>query len=288
MVPPEPARWPTPSELLLDACLSDAASSLEVMSHRSTVGSALAAVIVVVCAILLVLGVIGPDATGGSTSRPAPEPTSLATLRPEPSAPATAPVPTPTPEPTPTTPTSHPALATLASIPTATSAALWYERSAFGKGWGDPDRNGCDARNDVLARDLIDVAFRPGTRDCVVASGRLLDPYTGVVIDFARGNDTSQAVQIDHVVPLAWAWRYGAHAWSAEERERFHSDQLNLLAVDGPTNMQKSDAGPARWMPPNSAHHCAYAERFVTVVAAYRLAMPDDDRAVLETVLARC
>ncbi|WP_167051360.1 HNH endonuclease family protein [Salinibacterium sp. ZJ77] len=259
------------------------------MSHRSTAGSALAAV--VVGALLILLAVLGRgdasgDAPSGPDARPTSAPTPSATLLPDPPAPE--PTAAPAEPAAPSAPAPHPALATLAAVPTATSAALWYERSAFGKGWGDPDRNGCDARNDVLARDLIDVAFRPGTRDCVVASGTLHDPYTGSTIHFVRGNETSQAVQIDHVVPLAWAWRYGAHAWTFEQRERFHSDQLNLLAVDGPTNMQKSDAGPARWMPPNAAHHCPYAEQFVNVVATYGLAMPDDDRGVLEAVLARC
>lgn len=222
-----------------------------------------------------------PDTTLRPTPDPA-QPIAGASASPAPSATAT-----PAPPLDPAT-QPHPALAALATIPTATSAALWYERSAFGAGWGDPDRNGCDARNDVLARDLDAVAFRPGTHDCVVVSGTLHDPYTGATIHFVRGNDTSQAVQIDHVVPLAWAWRYGASAWSDDERARFHNDQLNLLAVDGPTNMQKSDAGPARWMPARTGHHCAYADQFVTVVATYRLAMPADDRAVLETVLARC
>ncbi len=90
------------------------------------------------------------------------------------------------------------------------------------------------------------------------------------------------------MVPLARAWRYGASEWTDADRAAFHSDARNLLAVDGPANLQKSDAGPARWLHPGAAAHCDYAETFVEVAAGYRLRMPDDDRAALAGVLARC
>ena len=72
------------------------------------------------------------------------------------------------------------------------------------------DRNGCDTRNDILARDLEGETFKPGTRDCVVLTGTLDDPYTATTIAFERGNATSSAVQIDHVVALSDAWQKGA------------------------------------------------------------------------------
>ncbi len=80
-----------------------------------------------------------------------------------------------------------------------------YEREEFGDGWVDTDRNGCDTRNDVLARDLTGERFRPGSA-CVVVSGTLEDPYSGRTIEFRRGEDTSDDVQIDHVVALSDAW----------------------------------------------------------------------------------
>src|SRR5699024_2380633 len=70
-------------------------------------------------------------------------------------------------------------------------------------------------------------------------------------IDFIRGAETSTDVQIDHVVALSDAWQKGAQQLSAEERERFANDPVNLLAVDGPANGQKSDADAATWLPPN-------------------------------------
>jgi hypothetical protein len=43
------------------------------------------------------------------------------------------------------------------------------------------------------------------TNDCIVLTGTLHDPYTGTTIAFQRGQDTSDDVQIDHVlsVPVA-------------------------------------------------------------------------------------
>ncbi|WP_190264466.1 HNH endonuclease [Glutamicibacter nicotianae] len=75
-----------------------------------------------------------------------------------------------------------------------------YDRAKFGKGWKDPDRNGCDARNDILSRDLVDVTYKSAARPCVVLRGRFDDPYTGKTIEFKRGQGTSTAVQIDHVL----------------------------------------------------------------------------------------
>jgi hypothetical protein len=85
-----------------------------------------------------------------------------------------------------------------------------YSRAKFGQAWADVDHNGCDTRNDILRRDLTDTNARTGTHGCVIATGTLHDPYTGHTIAFVRGRSTSTAVQIDHVVALADAWRTGA------------------------------------------------------------------------------
>jgi hypothetical protein len=62
-----------------------------------------------------------------------------------------------------------------------------------------------------------------------------------------------------HIVPLSYAWQAGAWQWSAEQREAFANDPAELRAVDGPTNTRRAARGPARWLPPNAAAHCAYA-----------------------------
>ncbi|RBY86545.1 DUF1524 domain-containing protein [Blastococcus sp. TF02A-30] len=163
-----------------------------------------------------------------------------------------------------------------------------YERELFGDGWVDTDRNGCDTRNDVLARDLTEESFREGTRDCVVVSGTLADPYSGRTIEFRRGEGTSEAVQIDHVVALSDAWQKGAQQWDDATRTAFANDPLNLLAVDGPLNMQKSDGDAATWLPPNRGYRCAYVARQVAVKAGYGLWVTEAERTAMATVLGGC
>ena len=163
-----------------------------------------------------------------------------------------------------------------------------YRRDAFGRGWGDPDRNGCDARNDILQRDLDDVVFRPGTNDCVVVSGTLIDPYTEQRIDFVKGDTTSTAVQIDHVVALSDAWQKGAQSWSDEKRLHFANDPLNLLAVGNAPNQQKGDSDAATWLPANKAFRCEYLARQVSVKAKYGLWVTDAERDQIERVLETC
>lgn len=178
--------------------------------------------------------------------------------------------------------------AALADLETATLLATGYNRDLFGQRWADVDRNGCDSRNDILARDLVDITFKPGTRDCVVLTGVLHDLYTGTTIDFQRGEQSSQLVQIDHVVPLAWGWRHGGKTWTEQQREEFANDPINLQATDGATNSSKSDSGPGDWMPPAAGSHCEYAARYVLVLTAYHLTLDDADRRTLTNTLDTC
>lgn len=162
-----------------------------------------------------------------------------------------------------------------------------YEREQYGQRWADVDRNGCDTRNDMLARDLADVTYREGTRDCVVTTGILTDPYTGQVIDFVRGEDTSNEVHIDHVVSLSWAWQHGAAQMDADQRLVFANDPINLLAVAGPVNMAKSDHGPGAWLP-KKPYRCDYAVTWAVVLDSYGLWVNPADHAMLTDVLASC
>jgi hypothetical protein len=163
-----------------------------------------------------------------------------------------------------------------------------YDRALFGQAWADVDRNGCDTRNDILRRDLDPFVLKAGTRGCLVLSGTLHDPYTGRTIGFVRGQGTSTAVQIDHVVSLSDAWQKGAQRLDASARERFANDPLNLLAVDGPTNQRKGDGDAATWLPPASSYRCRYVARQVAVKARYRLWVTVAEKAAITRILARC
>ena len=163
-----------------------------------------------------------------------------------------------------------------------------YDRAEFGERWADVDRNGCDTRNDILSRDLEQVRYRPGTGGCVVQEGVLQDPYTGETIYFERGPETSEAVQIDHVVALSDAWHSGAYEWSAAEREEFANDPLNLLAVDGPANQDKGSLAADGWLPEEESYHCEFVARQIAVKSKWGLAVTDSERQTLAEVLVGC
>ncbi len=169
-----------------------------------------------------------------------------------------------------------------------------YRRAAFGESWDDDNsapggHNGCDTRNDILNRDLVDKTLVAIKRCPVaVATGTLHDPYTNAVVPFVRGNQTGASVQIDHIVPLALAWDLGARDWPDDLRLRFANDPANLLAVAGKPNQDKGDQEPAHWMPPNRAFWCQYAVQFVEVLRGYALPVDAASAGVLRDAAGTC
>jgi hypothetical protein len=159
-----------------------------------------------------------------------------------------------------------------------------YSRSAFSH-WRDPDRNGCDARNDTLKRDLTNVVFKADTDDCKVVSGELKDPYSGTTIQFILGKSD---VDIDHVVALSHAWQVGAFQWSDAKRLEFANDPMNLLAVSARLNRQKGDGDAATWLPPAKSYRCAYVSRQVVVKVKYGLWVTSPEKAAIQRVLQSC
>ncbi|AYD90859.1 HNH endonuclease [Actinomyces sp. 2119] len=218
------------------------------------------------------------------------------------------------------------ALAALDSLPEDSPAEQsWAEGGSrtgwFGEAWSDVDGDGCDTRNEILARDLIDLDFSraPGLQsqeeghgegasvcpDATVWSATLHDPYTGAEVSFERGQDTSSAVQIDHVVPLNYLYAHGAWQWDQRTRVLVANDPLNLLAVDGQANQEKGACGPATcpvgstetgsWLTdadggwwPRREYRCEYARRFVSVSSEYGLGLPDADKDALRAALSDC
>ncbi len=182
------------------------------------------------------------------------------------------------------------AVTVLESLPVKGRAAKtgYNRKTKFGTAWKDVDHNGCDTRNDILKRDLTDVKFKSGTKECVVRSGTLADPYTGTSIKFVKGNKTSSAVQIDHVVALSDAWQKGAQQLSQESRVQLANDPYNLLAVDGTANKQKSDSDAASWLPSNKSFRCEYVARQIGVKAKYSLWVTQAEHDAMSDVLSSC
>ena len=163
-----------------------------------------------------------------------------------------------------------------------------FSREEFGQSWADVNRNGCDTRNDILKRDLTAITYKPKTRDCVVLTGVLLDKYSGETINFVRGNISSMEVQIDHVVALSNAWQTGAFKLTKLERTALANDPLNLFAVKGRLNSQKSDGDAATWLPPLKSFRCAYVAQQIAVKAKYSLWVTAPEKSAMVGILAKC
>ncbi len=152
----------------------------------------------------------------------------------------------------------------------------WSRANDFG--WDAPE-DSCDAREAALTRDGENVEVGSG---CKVISGEWYDPYT------TNTYTDPQEIDIDHVVPLANAWRSGASFWSDEERQRYANDPDVLLSVEDDANQQKGDKGPEAWKPPNEDEYCDYATRWISIKSKYDLTINPDEKAELEDMLGAC
>nr|WP_238423047.1 DUF1524 domain-containing protein [Gordonia sp. 'Campus'] len=241
-------------------------------------------------ALVLALGACGTtDTTAEKAADTSTLPTTTSTAQAEITLPTATPVVTVS-----SGPAANEALATLNTLAVKGRAPkTGYDRALFGQAWTDDvnvdgGRNGCDTRNDILRRDLTGIVVKPGSNGCSVQSGTLADPYTGRSISFVRGQQTSSAVQIDHVVALSDAWQKGAQQLSPAQRADFANDPRNLQAVDGPTNQAKGDGDAATWLPPNRSYRCTYVARQVEVKAAYKLWVTQAEKDAITRILGDC
>lgn len=205
-------------------------------------------------------------------------------------APATStPATTTTPTATSTTPTNAAPSAsaggsldelTVAASPTTSPP---YRRSEFGAGWSYDGSTGCSTRERVLIDESLTT---PAVDDrCRPTNGRWRSVYDGIeTLDPAD-------LQIDHVVPLADAWRSGAAAWTRARRIAFANDLGSpdtLQAVSGSTNESKADRTPADWLPPDRSDWCSYASSWVRIKVRWGLTVTPSEHAALASILAGC
>lgn len=207
----------------------------------------------------------------------------IITTQPEPSAPSTV-IATTAPQAPASTANDNLAITALESLAVKGRAPkTGYTRTQFGDGWQLV--SGCDTRNIILHRDLVDTVIDD---KCKVVSGTLNDPYTGIIIQFTRGANTSSLVQIDHVVALSNAWQTGAQALTAEQRIALANDPLELLAVDGDANQKKGDGDAATWLPANKAFRCQYVARQIAVKQKYTLWVTPAEKIAMQRVIQAC
>ncbi|MFF2651980.1 HNH endonuclease family protein [Streptomyces sp. NPDC058045] len=139
----------------------------------------------------------------------------------------------------------------------------------------------CNTREVVLERDGTDVEQ---DSSCAATSGKWYSEYDG-----ETWTDTSD-VDIDHIVPLAEAWRSGASSWTDDQRQELANDltRPQLIAVTDNVNQAKGDKDPAKWMPPRTEYHCLYAREYVQVKHYYKLSVDDDEKNALQEILQGC
>ncbi|WP_331461171.1 HNH endonuclease family protein [Micromonospora tarapacensis] len=139
----------------------------------------------------------------------------------------------------------------------------------------------CNTREQVLKRDGSNVVVNSS---CYPTSGSWYSPYDGVT----RTNPAD--ISVDHVVPLAEAWRSGAWAWSTSRRRTYANDLggPELWAVTGSVNSSKGDRDPAAWKPPRTAFHCTYARAWIQVKWYYGMSVNSAEKSALGTMLNSC
>ncbi|MEU8520164.1 HNH endonuclease family protein [Streptomyces sp. NBC_01216] len=139
----------------------------------------------------------------------------------------------------------------------------------------------CNTRETVLKRDGVNVVTNSS---CASVSGSWYSAYDGAT--WTAASD----VDIDHVVPLAEAWRSGAASWTTSKRQSFANDltRPQLIAVTDNVNQSKGDKDPADWMPPRTAYRCTYARMWVQVKHYWNLNVDSAEKSALQTVLNGC
>ena len=136
-----------------------------------------------------------------------------------------------------------------------------YDRSLF-KHWIDEDKDGCNTRQEVLIEEAI-VKPKIGKK-CVLSGGTWLSSYDNKTV---KGSGST--LDVDHMVPLAEAWRSGAWQWTNAERQLFANDMMDsrvLIAVTASSNRSKSDRDLANWLPKASKEVvCDYVFNWIAV-----------------------
>ncbi|GAA1788403.1 HNH endonuclease family protein [Luedemannella flava] len=183
-----------------------------------------------------------------------------------------------------TAPKPKPGGGAAAGMLTQLKVAEWHSMSGYSRDrfphWTSQG-SGCDTREAVLKRDGRNVKT---TADCKVTEGSWHSVYDSK--DFTEPGD----LDIDHMVPLAAAWRAGAWDWSDDKRSDFANDmdRPQLFAVSASSNRSKGDQDPSTWKPPTKSYWCQYAVDWVTVKSYWKLTVTAKEKSALEDMLATC
>ncbi|MFS8098289.1 HNH endonuclease family protein [Lentzea alba] len=180
----------------------------------------------------------------------------------------------------PNIPSTTTAKSELASLTVASEGSMTgYSRDKFPH-WITQSGT-CNTREVVLKRDGTNVVT---DSSCAATSGRWFSPYDGAT--WTAASD----VDIDHIVPLAEAWRSGASSWTTSRRQSFANDLSGpqLIAVTDNVNQAKGDQDPASWKPPLSSYNCTYAKMWVRTKKNWGLTLQSSEKTALTGMLNSC
>ncbi|MEV0537215.1 HNH endonuclease family protein [Kitasatospora sp. NPDC050463] len=158
-------------------------------------------------------------------------------------------------------------------------AMTGYSRARFPH-WVQQGDN-CDTREVVLKRDGQDVSQ---DAQCRAVSGTWFSEYDGKTLTAAG------QIDVDHMVPLAAAWRAGADQWTTDRRKAFANDleHSQLIAVSAASNRSKGDQTPDLWKPPLRSYWCTYSRAWIDVKHVYELTVTEAEQAALVEMLDTC
>ena len=161
------------------------------------------------------------------------------------------------------------------------SAPPNYRRDEYISFWVDEDGDCQNLRHEMLIRhSLLEVTFI-NSNQCLVNTGQWFDPYSGKLI--TRASD----IDVDHVIPLAYAHANGGASWSSTKKQNFAIDEANLLLVDDGENQSKGAKGPSEYLPRHE-FQCDYVQIWQLVATKYNLDLPIRDRRVLSRISIGC
>ncbi|OEJ25073.1 hypothetical protein AR457_11965 [Streptomyces agglomeratus] len=168
------------------------------------------------------------------------------------------------------------------SLPVAAEDSAGYSAGRF-RHWTDPDQDGCDTRAEVI---IAEATTPPAVDGRCTITGGAWHSYYDKKDHFGAG-----ALDVDHLVPLAEAWRSGASAWTDEERERYANDMGDprvLAAVTASEKRRKGDRDPARWEPSDDSADCRYIAEWAAVKARWKLSVDSDELAAMQNMVVEC
>ena len=227
-------------------------------------------------------------ACGGGTQiadTPTPEAKVVGKVEVEPSpTPTTASIP-PTATPLPPTQTQETSgLASQLKISEITTDLPKYDRDDW-KHWIDEDRDCQNTRHEVLIEEALKVVTFKSDKQCQVATGEWLAPFTGDTVTDGTKLD------VDHMVPLKNAHDSGGWAWDKDKKAAYANEMGyadHLIAVTASANRKKGARGPEEWKPANQDYWCDYAIDWVQIKVEWELSATKAERAALQEMLKTC